>query len=496
MPIARWEFAGSALCAALFLFLRLPLYVEPGILLGWHSDAALLGLMAQAIVRGDYPLVFWASDYLAPLTSAFAALAGGVIGEVGPLALRLGVAVEFIAAILFFQYALRYVTGRAAALMAAFWLTAGPAFMFQLSYAPLSAEAYFFIGAIVFWYVVRRPVVRLHQLLLLGLLAGAGWWIHRGVSFVVVPALVVIGTYDQRQARIRDVLAGAGVFTAGAALGWLPALIGRYGLDQRSYAPVRPPWSLALVQTHLTDLIRYDFWSLIGAGRTPLGLILGLSLVVLLARAIRHFDVRRETLFATGILAVTFAFWIVSTDSYRGAVRYMMIAVPILYAFAAREIVHLWHSGSRSGRWIAISVTLAISAALFVPRYDQVRNVVAARAEQYENWPGGFDPRPALSEIAAGGYSVCYADVWIAHKLEWLSPTDIRIIPYRSVNRRMVESLRLASLPGPKCLIDDRGNVRPLTAREEVEMRLDILWQAHGWRRSLPDARGTAAAAD
>jgi hypothetical protein len=166
-----------------------------------------------------------------------------------------------------------------------------------------------------------------------------------------------------------------------------------------------------------------------------------------------------------------------------------MIIVPILYGFAAGEIVRLIRSGRAGFARLAIFLAIVITAVLFTARSMQTRDVVAARAEQFENW-GGFDPRPALREIKARGYAVCYADVWVAHKLEWLSDSGVRIIPYRSVNRRMVDSLGLASLPGSKCFIDHRGRVRTLREEEQAEMRLDLLWQVHGWTRPF---RGVTA---
>ncbi|HWW61960.1 MAG TPA: hypothetical protein VN181_11375, partial [Thermoanaerobaculia bacterium] len=223
-----WEGLGVAVCGAAFLLLRLALYTQPGILLGWHSDAALLGLMARAIRAGDVPLLFWGSDYLAPLTSVFAAAIGTT-----PLALRLGVAIEVFAALIFLHATLRRIVTPAASLLATFWLVAGPAFLFQLTHAPLSAEQYFFVGAISFWYVARAPFTRLHQFLVLGLLAGAGWWIHRGVMFVIVPSLIVILVYDARLLRRAELALGAIVFASGAVLGYVPAILGRLAIDQR-----------------------------------------------------------------------------------------------------------------------------------------------------------------------------------------------------------------------------------------------------------------------
>jgi hypothetical protein len=465
--VARWELLGLALCVAAFLLLRLPLYIHPGILLGWHSDAALLGLMARAMVHGDVPLLFWGSDYLWPLTSVFAAIAGKLLGDVGPLALRLGTAAEVIGALMFFHAALRGVVGPRAALLTTFWLVAGPAFLFKLTFAPLSAEQYFFLGAIVFWFVRRTRFVRLHHWLILGLLTGFGWWIHRGVIFAVIPSLAVIFWYDR---KLFAPLTAAITYAAGVAIGVLPLVFGRLAIDQRLYAPVVTPWHVSIVWQRIADIATSDLWSLLG------GIGIGVIFVALLVSAIVHFEPRRETVLAAGIVIIAFAFWIFSAFAYRGAVRYVMVTLPILYAFSAAEILRL------PDRRLAIGLAAAIAIALFVPRYIDVREVAAAHREQFENW-GGFDPRPALRQLAAGHYTVCYADVWVAHKLEWLSEPTIPFIPYRSVNRRMTESLRLAALPGPKCFVDKAGRVRALTAREQNDMRLETLRLAEGARR-------------
>jgi hypothetical protein len=487
-PVLWWEWAGVLVCAALFLILRWPLYVRPGLLLGWHSDAALLGLMARAIAAGDYPILFWGADYLAPLTSVFAALTGStIIDGIGPLALRIGTAIEVFAAIVLFQSGLRRAVGRRAALLTTFWLTAGPAFLFKLTYAPLSAEWYFFLGAVTFWYVARTRFDRLHHWLILGLLAGIGWWIHRAVMFVVVPSLLTIVLYDREALRAwRDRFAAAFAFAGGATFGALPIVFGKLMIDQRLYIPVKTAWSLDHVQERILDTITFDAWELLGTRGFAGSGLLGALFIALLVRAAIHFRARRTAFLAAGIVGITLAFWLLSTDAYRGAVRYVMVALPFLYAFAVQELVRLWERRSTASRALAIAAVVIVSAGLYIPRYAQVRDVAAARLEQHENWPGGFDPRPALRDVAAGHYTVCYADVWVAHKLEWLSDTNVRFIPYRSVNRRMAESMRLAKLPGPKCFVDLNGRVRPLTKEEEADLRLEVLWHAHGWRRSMP----------
>ncbi|HEX7708265.1 MAG TPA: hypothetical protein VF701_17515 [Thermoanaerobaculia bacterium] len=476
--VTVWEIAALAGCAVAFVALRFPLYVEPGIGLGWHSDAALLGLMARAITAGDYPLLFWASDYLAPLISLFTAVVGStILPEVGPLALRITVAIEVLMAMLLFHVTLRRAVGVPASLLGSFWFVAGPGFLFKLTYAPLGHEDALLLSAIIFWYVARTRFVRAHHWLILGFLAGSGVWIHRGTLFVLLPALLLILVDDCRFLRRAEIAVAGAILAAGAVLGYTPAIIGRFGFDQRLYAPEKSPWTVGHLFSRIGDVVTHDFWLLVGAD-TPVGWIGGIAIAALLVSAVRHFQPSRESWLAAGVVATSFAVFIVSNDVARGAVRYIILTIPILYAFAAGEIVRL------GGRWRAVGLLIAglITVSLYVPRWQQMRAVVAAQLEVHESW-GGFDPRPALREIAEGGYTVCYANVWVAHKLEWLSDTGVRFVPYRSVNRRMVESLRLGALPGQKCFVDRRGGVHALTAEQEMALRVDTLWGMHGWRR-------------
>ena len=473
------EWCGVAVCAAVFIFLRLPLYTEPGLRLGWHSDAALVGLMAREMVHGEFPWIFWASDYLWPLTSLFAAAIGLVLGRIDPLVLRIATGIEVFAALVFFHVALRRLFGWRPSLLAMFWLSAGPAFFFKLTYAPLSAEWGFFVASVVFWYVSRGPFTRLHQWLIFGLMAGLAWWIYRGAMMVVLPALAVLTLRDRPFRRAIDAILAAIAFSAGAALGVVPMLYGRLLVDQRLYGPVKASWRLDRIFERIVDTLTYDFWLLIGADGMARWLFGAVMLTLLIVGAAKLADTRRETLLAAGVLLVSFAFWIFSVESYRGAVRYIMHAVPILYVFAAGAIAWL----SRRQRAASALLAAFLATALLVSRSRDAFAVAAGLREQHEHWPGGFDPRPALQTIADNGYTVCYANVWVAHKLEWLSEPAVRFIPYRSVNRRFTESLRLAARPGRKCFVDLEGNVRTLTADEERALRLDVLWQSRGWRR-------------
>lgn len=421
------------LLAGAFLAIRWPLFTEPGLRLGWNSDAALFGMMGRAMRTGlDFPPFFWGQPYLGTLTSMLMALIGW-----GPLALRIAAAVEVAIAIGFFWAGLRNTFGARPALMATAWLIAGPAFLFHFTIAPIGAEQLFFLSAILFWYATaERP-----HWWIVGLLCGFGMYLHQGVMFLI--AGIVLAHWR----RLRW-----GPLIAGALIGYLPALLALMRHDPILYRRVTPSWNFVHLGENIVETLRTDLWVLL-ADDTKIGIAVGLTL---LGFAIAGAARTQRLILAT--IACSAAFWLFSMYPYEGAVRYIVPIVPMIYGLAATRL-----STMRGG----LIAALVIAVGLFVPRIVQVRDLAAARSELYTNWPGSFDPRPTLAALKQGGYRVCYGEVWVAHKLEFLSDPTVRFVPVRSVHRTLAQSLRLIREPGPKCYVDNFGNVRRLGAAEE-----------------------------
>ena len=88
-----------ALAVAIFIALRIPLFFDPALHLGWNSDAAIFGMIAKAIAAGrDFPIFFWGQSYMGPLTSY---LAAPLVWVMHPMrALRLAASLEVLAGIL------------------------------------------------------------------------------------------------------------------------------------------------------------------------------------------------------------------------------------------------------------------------------------------------------------------------------------------------------------------------------------------------------------
>src|SRR4051794_29649800 len=97
------EWIGIACVALLFFVVRLPLFHGDALLFGWNSDAAIFGLAGRRIHDGvAFPIFFWAQSYMGMLTSYISAAIGFIVGDAGPLALRIASSLEVVAGILLY----------------------------------------------------------------------------------------------------------------------------------------------------------------------------------------------------------------------------------------------------------------------------------------------------------------------------------------------------------------------------------------------------------
>ncbi len=471
MPIRRWEWISIAITLLAFVAIRIPLFTTGGLILGWNSDAALFGLMARAMASGaDYPLFFWGQPYLGTLTSMLTAVISVAVpaATIGPLDLRIAASLEVVASILFFWLGLRRTFGPGAAAVAAFWLAAGPAFLFHFTIAPIGAEQLLLIASLLFWYATHASLEKTQQWFALGLICGFGMWLHQGIIFMI--GAVGLTIVMERRLSIRGVLAAA----FGAAVGYLPAAVALLRNDPVLYRREISPWAFMRLIDRIVEFGRSDLWLLI-AQPTVTGILVSLSILGFAVAGFRLAPWNRGQRVAALTIAFSLAFWIISSYPYPGAVRYIVPALPLIYGAAAAGIVAMW-SRSAPRKLVAVIALFLITSTLYLPRVLQARAVAAGKAEQYTNWPGGFDPRPMLQQIR--GYQVCYGQVWVAHKLEWISAPPVRFVPVDSVHRTLVQSLGLIEHPGPKCFVDNYGQVRALSPAEERAWKASVLLRA------------------
>lgn len=462
-PVLPWEWRALSVVAGLFAIIRLPLYTHPGLILGWNSDAALFGLMARAIRDGsDFPLYFWGQFYLGTLTSMITAIIGA-----GPLALRLAAALEVALAAGFFWLALRRTFGRIPAMLALLWLAAGPSFLFHFTIAPIGAEQLLLAASVLFWYATRTPLTVAREWFVLGLIAGIGAWLHEGIVFL--GAGIAVALLLERRPRVSLVA----VSLLGALTGYVPAALARLSGDPRLYKREVLPWNLLRVGENIVETARSDLWLLLGDA-SPAGIVTGVCVLIFAGVGLRLRSWMRPTIIIVTTLTVSAAFWLLSTYAYAGAVRYIVPIVPLLYGAAAAGIVKWW----RGGNWrrpAAAGAVVIVALGLYLPRARQAGDVAAGRSERYVDWPGTVDPRPTLAALQRGGFRVCYGEVWVAHKLEWITSPTVRFVPVRSVHRTLAQSLTLIRQPGPKCYVDNHGHVTALSAGEEAQWAASVV---------------------
>jgi hypothetical protein len=499
---------------ALFAAIRIPLLFDGALTLGWNSESAILGLMAMDIAGGrDYPLFFWGQSYLGAMTSYVTA---PLIWIMNPMrALRIGVSLQVLAGIVFYWMALRRSFSPRVANVTALWLAIGPAYMVFFSVATLGIEQMFLIGAVVYWFATLTGMVRPRHWFVLGLLAGFGWWIHQGTVFTVGPVIVTAILRSRWWQRVRQapwnrrpgavaitiaalLLAGlvlgvlrhsginapafflfrpimeplvalcllaaivnrtalrtllpieradsrtVALFAAGALAGHAPVLIGRMTGFVEGYGRSDPLVDLRGIASHAVTFLQADLWLFVGV----LASIIVVPCFVVAVVRRRRFDMELMTI----VLCVVF--YVFMERARPGSVRYIVLALPMVYAFSAETMLRL------RIRWLLVA---AVALALLVPAIGLVRDVSAGQAESYAGTPVDLDPRPILRAIEEQGYTTCYADYWIAYKLQWISEERVRFIPWRSLDRNRPLTRELVAAPGPKCMVEIDGRVRAVT---------------------------------
>ena len=212
--VSGWEWIALAGVVAVYWLTRLPLFRHPALLLGWHSDAAVFGLMAREMFEGTFHFFWWGQSYLGTLTQMFGVLAGwlllpfGVEPPVGPLALRIGTSLEWVLIIVVWWLALRIAFTPAVAIVVSLLLTLGPDWFFWSPLAPRGTEMHLLLSGALFLVAVhglRRRV----DWLILGLLSGFGWWMHQGVVFMIAAIFAVIALRSEAWAMARSGVAAS-----------------------------------------------------------------------------------------------------------------------------------------------------------------------------------------------------------------------------------------------------------------------------------------------
>ncbi|HEX6178266.1 MAG TPA: hypothetical protein VF057_07895 [Thermoanaerobaculia bacterium] len=195
--MSGWEWIALAGVAAVYCLIRLPLFRQPGLLLGWHSDAAVFGLMAREMSEGTFHFFWWGQSYLGTLTQMFGVVGGWLVAPfavepaVGPLAMRIGTSIEWLLMIVVWWLALRIAFTPAVAIIVSLLLALGPDWFFWSPLAPRGTEMHLLMSGAIF-VIAAHGLRRRADWLIFGLLSGIGWWMHQGVVFMIAAVFAVI----------------------------------------------------------------------------------------------------------------------------------------------------------------------------------------------------------------------------------------------------------------------------------------------------------------
>ncbi len=478
---------------AAFVLVRLPLLTNEAAVRGWNGDTAIFGLMAKKIHDGKgFDVFFWGQNYMGPLTPALAAAVRKTMldpagsEEGGPISLRLAGMSEIAFGICLYFLGLTRLFGRAIAAGAGLWMAIGPPFFISLSTVPKGPEMSFALSSVIFFLAagaLTRPRPFLDRpggQLLLGLLAGLGWWMNQTIVFVLLPvAALVLFRSAPFRGSLRAGSAGnppspswrgwarfVTPLLCGFVLGYLPVWMGRIlGWYEPALGPVVPPWRPCGLLARSIRFLGTDSWRFVGLdGLAPPPVLAAAGLVLLsvlllrcgrrLNRSLRKEPPGVEGLALVGAITALGAAALVLKDVPPSQLRFM---TPVLPAALALLLVSFQDSVNLLRRWIpAVFVALlsggvALLTTVFLSR--QARGVV-------EGLLAGPDPRAPLKAIAEDGYTVCHAGYDTAYTLQFLSDERVRFIPYHSPDRNRKLSAELRAVPGPQCLVTDEGVVR------------------------------------
>ena len=400
---------------------------------GVNSDAAVVGLQAMHILRGEHAVFLWGSGYQTSVDSYFAAALFAIFGAT-PLVLVLSALVLFVVlTVLAFDVLRRHVQGEwlAAALVLPLVFSTAAVDSFALN-PPRQASLTLAMAAIAL--ADRRRAFFAGVVALLAFYADP-------YALLMIPAVaIVVGT-----SRPKALLPFAG----GGALGAIPVFLrmrhadAQHGifsmttgvLAHNAKLLVDPcgPWFLGTTiwteqsgtwgPWHAPIVLR----ALQLAGGAAFFLVIGASLVIVWRTG--H-ALKRLALGGAAVMLVTLGGFLVSQmvmDSF--SMRYLA-AVALVMPFVAAPIAARIGRGRFLGLWAPYVATSALCGWLtFTPYVDgpfPVRDPAASGAAEQELAAG----------LAERGVTHAVADYWAAYRITFVTGEKLTVVPLHDTQDR------------------------------------------------------------
>ena len=272
--------------------------------------------------------------------------------------------------------------------------------------------------------------------LVLGLLAGIGWWSSPEIAYYLVPTAVLLGAALVRTRDWREWWAGLLVAVVGAIVGSLPWI---WANAASGFASLHDTQATTVsFSGRLSIFFRYALPMEFGLRRADDGAwILGslhlIALMVILAAIIAALGLSlarggRAMAIGLGVLAFPILYAISPASWAWQDGRYASYLVPLLALTTAIGVCEAVRRWNRPPPWsdmvmsgmVALLVTLAVIG---------LWQVVSIESASYTSRWGDPDAPTvaAASKLERSGVATAYADYWVAYKLDFLSDGRLNI---------------------------------------------------------------------
>lgn len=406
------------------------------------SDEAVVGLMARAMLDGEWRAFYWGQHYAGTLETALVALTGA-----SPLTLKLvPAALSGVAAVLTWRIGRRFLPERVAQLAGLLTWVAPGAYVWWAT----KERGFYWVSLVLGLVLVlaaQRIVERDGRPLdwaVLGLSAGLGFWTSPTVAYFAVPAGLWI------LARRRPPVRWLPLAVPAALLGALPWLW--HNLEQDWVSLDRPPQPEEI--SYLTGIGRLLWhvvpmglnlrWPIEGSWAVPV-----VAVVVYLALGVLLLVRRPPLLLGLALLSYPFIYAVFPGAWFVGEGRYGLFALPFL-ALAVAWVVR---------RPLAMLAVVGVGLLLTLGALDKIG---AERPEHVD---------ADLAALRDAGVDHLWADYWLAYRLAFLSDGDLIASSHLSSRDDGVHDAVVAD-PTPAFLFD-RADPRAdaLARRLEVPTR-------------------------
>lgn len=422
-----------AVVVAIASGLALRIFIARSSLGQLNADEAIVGLMARHVLLGEFPAFYWGQEYGGSLEAILAAPLLAV-APTSVAAVKAVPQVFHVVGAVFCYLIGRRIATREAGLFAGLLFWIWPAFSIWWSTKESGFYGVTLVAGLAAWLLAlridERPTHR--DWLLLGLVAGQGWWASPQIVFLFTP----VGLWLLFRKRVS--WSGLSIALLAAVVGAIPWIYANVRSDWASFivppVPTADPYPLRLTSFFVEALPaflgtrlqgEFGHWFL-----DPLGMVAFAVLIGVLAAALL---LHGHLLMRIGLFLYPFLYAI--SPLSRGEPRYLYLLAPMIVLLLATAV--------RTDLQRVVTLVLAglLSAANLVA---MDRGAVGTPASPDVLISG--DLRELAADLEEAGVQHFYADYWIAYPVVFYSEERVIGTPFRGTlrNEQWADEVRVA----------------------------------------------------